>query len=145
MILPDGITLPGIGIGFIVHLWLGDQSLGKNAVDSLLGGLGGGGILLVMGLLYEKLRHQEGMGGGDVKLAAMIGAFLGWKLTLFVIFVSSFLGVVGGLIVIGLGGQGKAGATRIPYGPFLAAAAILALFYGETLIGAYLDWTQRFY
>ena len=143
MILPDVIILPGIFVGCAVHVFFFSPPVTKALVDSLIGILVGGGILLLMGYLYEKMRHQEGMGGGDIKLAAMIGAFLGWKLSLFVIFVSSFLGVVGGLLVLIVTRQGR--QARIPYGPFLALAGLLALFYGNSLMTAYLHWTQRLY
>jgi leader peptidase (prepilin peptidase)/N-methyltransferase len=122
-IIPDLISLPGIVLGFaaaFVNPLVTWQS-------SLLGILAGGGILYLVAAGYYLFTKREGMGGGDIKLLAMIGAFLGWQSLLFVIFSSSILGSL-----VGIGAmvkQKKGGKTVIPYGPFLALAAVLYLFF----------------
>lgn len=131
-LLPHAITLPGIVVGFLISFvaepgWL----------DSLIGIVVGGGILLGMAYGYFWLRHQEGLGMGDFKMLAMIGAFLGWKLTLLTLMLGSLAGsVVGlGLIVSGRGGL----ASKLPFGTFLAAGAAVAATVGTSI----LDWYLR--
>lgn len=106
--------------------------MGLSVWDSLLGILLGGGVLWAVAAGYEFLKKQEGMGGGDIKLLAMIGGFLGWQSLLFVILASSLLGAVVGISVI----LYKKGDLKyaIPFGPFLSAAAVLYLFYGEAFM-----------
>src|SRR5690242_4080831 len=89
-IIPDCITLPGIVAGFLFSLFI--PQLGWQ--NSLLGIVVGGGSLLVVAYGYELLTKKEGMGGGDIKLLAMMGAFFGWKAVFFIIFVSSLIGSV---------------------------------------------------
>lgn len=131
-IIPDAITLPGIAVGFAVSVAIG--RLGW--VESGLGIVVGGGIFWLVLHGSVLLLGQEGMGGGDVKLGAMLGAFLGWKATLLAI----FLAVVGGgliaLALLGLGVRGR--KDPIPFGPFLAAAGAVALFWGDRLLAWYL-------
>jgi len=101
--------------------------------QSALGILFGGGILYAVAWGYMALTKREGMGGGDIKLLAMIGAFLGWQSLLYVIFSSSVAGcVVGGIAMVK---QGRGGQTRIPFGPFLAIAALSYLFFQEQIVG----------
>jgi leader peptidase (prepilin peptidase)/N-methyltransferase len=122
-IIPDVISLPGIILGFLfsfVNPTLSWQ-------NSLIGLLLGGGVLYAIALFYFLWKKQEGMGGGDIKLLAMIGAFLGWQSLPFVIFASSLLGSVIGILVMIK--QGKGGKTRIPFGPFLSVAALAYLFF----------------
>ncbi len=134
-IIPDVISLPGIVIGFGASFLLPWVSWS----DSLLGILLGGGSLFLVAVGYEFLTKKEGMGGGDIKLLAMLGAFLGWKAVLPIIFVSSLLGTLVGVpLMLAKGSDGK---LAIPFGPFLAAAAVIWLFWGEFLAGWYL---QRF-
>ncbi|MDR3630111.1 MAG: prepilin peptidase [Desulfocapsaceae bacterium] len=127
-IIPDVISLPGIVIGLafaIINSFITWQ-------DSLIGLLAGGGILYAVALLYYLIRKQEGMGGGDIKLLAMIGAFLGWQSLPFVILISSITGSGIGLLVLSL--QKKGANTRIPFGPFLSCAALVYLFFRETIL-----------
>ncbi|MDY0269612.1 prepilin peptidase [Trichloromonas sp.] len=134
-IIPDVISLPGIVIGFGASFLLPWVSWS----DSLLGILLGGGSLFLVAVGYEFLTKKEGMGGGDIKLLAMLGAFLGWKAVLPIIFVSSLLGTLVGVpLMLAKGSDGK---LAIPFGPFLAAAAVIWLFWGEFLADWYL---QRF-
>jgi len=131
-IIPDEISLPGVVIGFLLsfvipgHTWL----------NSLLGILLGGGSLLLVAWAYHRFTGKEGMGGGDIKLLAMMGAFLGWKAVLFIVFASSLLGSVFGVTIMLL--QKKDGKLAIPFGPYLAFGAVLYIFYGRPLILWYL-------
>ncbi len=127
-IIPDIISLPGIVVGFFFS-FVNSQLTWQS---SLIGLLIGGGILYSIALLYFILRKQEGMGGGDIKLLAMIGAFLGWQSLLFVIFFSSLTGTIVGLTAMAK--QKKGGATRIPFGPFLSVAALFFLFFNAQIL-----------
>jgi len=133
-IIPDVISLPGIVIGFVlsfVNPFLTWQDAG-------LGVLFGGGSFYLVALVYYLLTKREGMGGGDIKLLAMIGAFLGWQSLPFVVFGSSLLGTVAG--VWAMIEQRKGGKTVIPYGPFLAIAALLYLFFRREIILLFLRY-----
>jgi len=131
-IIPDVISLPGIAVGLLsaaVNPFL-------SFFDSFLGALLGGGTLFVIAGLYQWLFKREGMGGGDVKLLAMIGAFLGWKAVVLTILLGSFAGSVIGVGIILL--KGRDFKYAIPFGPFLSLGALLSLFYGEALLQWYL-------
>ncbi len=122
-IIPDVISIPGIILGFcfsFISTFISWQ-------DSLIGLLAGGGIFYAISYSYYLLRRQEGLGGGDIKLLAMLGAFLGWQSLIFIIFASSVTGTVAGLLA--MRSQKKGGATRIPFGPFLAIAGLFYLFF----------------
>ena len=131
-IIPNSISLPGIPAGFACSFfipWLTWQ-------DSLLGIIVGGGSLWLVAFGYEKLTGVEGMGMGDVKLLAMIGAFLGWPAVLLVIFFGSVLGTLVGVpLMIAKRAGGK---LAIPFGPFLAMGALVELFWGPALLDWYL-------
>jgi leader peptidase (prepilin peptidase)/N-methyltransferase len=140
-IIPDVISLPGILLGFCFSFINSTVSW----QDSLIGLLAGGGVLYAIAIGYYLLRKQEGMGGGDIKLLAMIGAFLGWQSLLFVIFFSSLSGTIIGVAVLAKQGKGK--ASRIPFGPFLSAAALFFLFFQEQIFyyfNLYLQGQLRF-
>jgi leader peptidase (prepilin peptidase) / N-methyltransferase len=127
-IIPDRITLPGIVTGVLANLAVPDGSL----TSSLLGIALGGGVFFVI-----ILASGGGMGGGDMKLGAMLGAFLGWKVTLVAIFVAV---VVGGIAALGVLAAGRKGRKDpIPFGPFLAIGGAVALFWGPRLLTWYLD------
>lgn len=129
MIIPDRLSLGGIAVGFGCSFF---TPLGWSA--SLLGGAAGGGSLLTVYWVYLVLTGREGMGLGDVKLLAAIGTFLGWQAVVFTIFVSSVVGsLVGGAAV------GFRLRRAVPYGAFLAPAAILQLFCGPELTRWYLS------
>ncbi|MGB2696943.1 MAG: prepilin peptidase [Candidatus Zixiibacteriota bacterium] len=134
-IIPDVITLPGIviGLGFALI------SPQIKILDSFLGLLIGGGVLYLLAILGELLFKKESMGGGDIKLAAMLGAFLGWQKLFLIFFLSAFLGSIIGILAIQLSSKVKEHRT-IPFGPFLALASFAALFWGERIIKAYLDF-----
>ncbi|MBI4635486.1 MAG: prepilin peptidase [Candidatus Rokubacteria bacterium] len=127
-IIPDVITLPGVVAGLLANLTTGRVPW----VESVLGIVAGGGAFLVI-----ILASGGGMGGGDMKLGAMLGAFLGWKVTL----LSLFLAVVlGGILAIALLASGRSGRKDpIPFGPFLAVGGTVGLFWGERLVAWYLS------
>lgn len=131
-IIPDVISLPGILLGFAAAGPLPAVTL----ADAALGILLGGGSLYTVAAVYRILRNAEGMGGGDIKLLAMIGAVIGWKGVLFTLFAASFFGSAAGLLVILRAGGDMRYA--LPFGPFLSAGAILHLFWGPHLIDWYL-------
>ncbi len=131
-IIPDVITLPGIPVGFAA-------SFGLTAIDplqSLIGILAGGGSLYLVAWGYQLITRREGMGGGDIKLLAMIGAFFGWPGVLFTIFTASLTGTLAGIAVI-LHQRGDM-KLAVPFGPFLAVGAIAYLFYGPETLAWYL-------
>ena len=130
-IIPDKVTLPGIVIGIIVAPTVGLVGFW----GSLLGVVVGGGALYLIGVLGELLLKKESMGGGDVKLAAMLGAFMGWKLVLVALFVAFFVGAVIGVIVMAR--KPKDWDSSLPFGPFIALGAVLALLWGQSALAWY--------
>ena len=132
-IIPNVITIPGIPIGLFAALALP----GILFKDSVLGLLAGGGSLLIVGWIYYLLTRKEGMGGGDVKLLAMIGTIVGWKGVLFTIFVSSAVGTLVGVTVMLV--KGKNMKLAIPFGPFLSIGAITYIFCGQRIIYWYFN------
>jgi len=144
-IIPDEVSLPGIAVGLLVSLLPG----GIGLTDAFIGTVLGGGILWAVAWSYERATGTEGMGFGDVKLLAMIGAFLGWQAIPMVLVIASVVGSVAGLLAIftpaGLArmrrvqrrlGPGAAvpylrraaRTTAIPFGPFLALGALVLLY-----------------
>lgn len=132
-IIPDEISLPGIGIGFLTSFFLP----GPTWVSSLMGIVAGWGILALVFYGYLWLTGREGMGGGDAKLLAMMGAFLGLPAIPFIIFCSSLVGSIAGLSLMAI--QGKDRHLAIPFGPYLVLGAILYIFWGPALIHWYLQ------
>ncbi|MCL5277503.1 MAG: prepilin peptidase [Deltaproteobacteria bacterium] len=131
-IIPNVLSYPGIVLGFLSSFLLHLNS----PAGSLSGMLVGGGILLTVAYVYKKIAGVEGMGMGDVKLMVMLGAFLGWQASIFIIIVSSLLGSIAGVGLMIF--AGKTRKYAIPYGPFISASAIVYLFYGRPLIDLYL-------
>ena len=153
-IIPDKISLPGIILGFLASfikpvegqndflvLFVFNTvrgALNMATLDSLLGIFIGGGLLYAVAVLFYWATKKEGMGGGDIKLLAMIGAFLGWSSTLFTILVSSVIGsMVGVALMVAKGADSK---YAIPFGPFLSLGAIIYLFFGREIIRWYLQF-----
>ena len=130
-IIPDVISLPGIPIGLAASFVLPAMTF-KTA---LLGILAGGGSLWIVAWTYSLITRKEGMGGGDIKLLAMIGAFIGWKGVVFTIFAASVAGTVLGMIVMLV--KGKDLKYAIPFGPFLSIGAMSYLFFGEKVLSWY--------
>ena len=133
-IIPDVISLPGIGIGLLASLVIPHQTF----YNSLIGTLCGGGSLFLVATLYQWWFKREGMGGGDVKLLAMIGAFLGWKSVILTILLSSLIGSITGIMIMVL--KGKDFKYAIPFGPFLSVGAVISLFYQNEIISWYLQF-----
>ena len=133
-ILPNVITLPGIAVGFACSLFLP-----PGWRDSLIGIVAGGGVLFAIAETYYRVRGEEGLGMGDVKLLGMIGAFLGWKLVLLTLVFASFTGSVFGVALIALGrGNMK---FALPFGTFLAVGALVSAIWGTPIV----DWYFGFY
>jgi leader peptidase (prepilin peptidase)/N-methyltransferase len=131
-ILPDVITLPGIVIGLVLSL-----ALPPGPLMSLLGILLGGGLLWAIAELWFRLRHVEAMGFGDVKMLAMVGAWLGVKMVVMTFVLSSMMG---GLVGVALIASRRADmATKVPFGTMLAVAALIASLYGGPLLAWYLS------
>lgn len=131
-LLPDVLTFPGTIIGLAAALqWEGGVR------HALFGVLLGSGLLWLLGWAYFKIRKIEGMGGGDVKLAAMFGVVLGWQLSLLTLFLAAVAGSLwGGLLMA----RGKGdGLTAIPFGTLLVPAAMIAVIWGSDWLGAYLS------
>ena len=140
-IVPDVISLPGIVCGLVLSavgyfLVRPDAELVPSPVSSIIGILAGGGFLLATAWLYEKFTGVEGMGGGDIKLLAMIGAFLGWPSVPITLFIASLVGSVVGITCMLLTGAGR--RLALPFAPFLCAGAVLFIFFGNQLIDFYL-------
>ena len=134
-IIPDCITLPGIVIGFALSFFFP----GFGWLNSLIGIVAGGGSLLLIAYGYQLIAKKDGMGGGDIKLLAMLGAFpfFGWKAILFIVFAASLVGSVLGISI--MLAQKKDSTLAIPFGPYLASAAVLYIFYGKHIILWYLN------
>jgi leader peptidase (prepilin peptidase)/N-methyltransferase len=126
-IIPDVVTLPGIAVGLAFSLLLGHPRW----MDALIGALVGGGLFFVI-----IVASRGGMGGGDMKLAAMLGAFLGWRPLLVAILTAVLTGGILAIALLALRRKGRKDA--VPFGPFLALGGLVALFWGAPLIDWYL-------
>ena len=158
MYLPDVINYPGLVLAFLVRLLF---PLAFNAalfddlqfaplrqlelplwvvslLGALLGALAGGGFLWLVGWLWKQLRGVEAMGLGDVKMMLMVGAYLGWRLTILSIFLAAFVGAVAGIAQISAQKERDL-QTKIPFGIFLGLGTLLSLLFGAQLI----DWYLR--
>jgi len=130
-IIPDVISLPGIVVGLAVSF----VSPLVTPLGAVLGVVAGGGVLLAVATAYQMIRGVEGMGGGDVKLLAMIGAFLGWQSVFVTLMVAS---LIGSIIGVGLMIHQRADTKlAIPFGPFLAGGALVSLFFGDRILAFY--------
>lgn len=132
-IIPNIITLPGIPIGFIASFALPTVTL----KDSALGLLAGGGSLWLVAWAYSLITRKDGMGGGDIKLLAMMGTIIGWQGVIFTIFVSSAVGTLVGITIILV--QDKNMKFAVPFGPFLSIGAITYVFLGQKIIYWYFN------
>lgn len=152
--LPDSFTLPGIVLGVIQTLLpngglISTLRLARTApmalphwppvISSLAGALGGAGLLLLIRLIYRLLRQREGMGLGDVKLAALLGAWLGVAGAGLSLMLAILLGAAVGLLLIARGRQ-PAGTSRLPFGTFLCTGGLLTLFCGEPILTWYFSF-----
>ncbi len=153
-ILPNVLTLPGLLVGIALCPFQAPEffrdtlsynltalvarsrlDLALPFVSSVVGALIGGGVLLIVAMAYQFLRKRQGLGMGDVKMMAMVGAFLGWRSAFLTIFFGSFLGSIVGLLLILFGGRTL--QTKLAFGTFLGAAATASLFWGNSLLQWY--------
>jgi leader peptidase (prepilin peptidase) / N-methyltransferase len=130
-ILPDVLTLPTLVAGLVISFWAD----WIQPLDAFLGALLGGGILWLLSRVWLLLRHEEGLGEGDVKMLAMAGAVLGWQGVVVTLFLGSLSGSLVGLSLIASGRMGLKG--RLPFGVYLSAGALAALFFGPQLVAGY--------
>ena len=133
-IVPDVISLPGIVVGFILSFFVPYISF----INSALGVAAGGGIILIIGLGGSVIFKKEAMGGGDVKLAAMVGAFLGWRYIIISLFLGFFLGALAGIFLIL--SKIKSREDAMPFGPFIVLGSMITLLWGEKIISWYLGF-----
>jgi leader peptidase (prepilin peptidase)/N-methyltransferase len=133
-IVPDVISLPGIIIGLTLSFFVPYLSF----INSALGVVVGGGIILIIALVGSAVFKKEAIGGGDIKLAAMIGAFLGWKYIVISLFFGFFLGALTGIILVL--SRVKSRADAVPFGPFIALGSIITLLWGEKILLWYLGF-----
>jgi leader peptidase (prepilin peptidase) / N-methyltransferase len=131
-LLPDVITLPGIGVG-VASSFLPDNPV--TPLVSVASAVGGFAALTLVNAAYRAWRGTDGFGGGDPKMVAMIGAFLGWQGALLTVFLASVAGTVVGLGLIAF--QGRDAQHKLPLGTFLAMGALVVLFAGDPLVGWY--------
>jgi len=131
--IPDEVSIGGLVIGLILAIAfpsiLSEATRFNGFLNSFLGALAGGGMIYAMGMLGEFAFKKEAMGGGDVKLLAMIGAFIGWKFVVLTFFLAPVFGSVVGIIL-----KIRYGKDIIPYGPYLSLAAVASIFFGERLL-----------
>jgi leader peptidase (prepilin peptidase) / N-methyltransferase len=144
-ILPDVIDLPGVVIGLAIGgLALGAHYprlvLSESLLDSAVGAAAGALVLLGIGFAYKALRKVEGMGLGDAKMLAMIGATSGWRALFAVLFLASVLGAVVGVAVALRSGRGM--RVPIPFGVFLGLASLAVVFFGHTLFEWWIGWVM---
>src|SRR5881227_150087 len=139
-LLPDGLTLPLLWLGLSLSLWAGPAGGAPLPVDvrsSLIGAIAGYVSLWSVYHLFRLLTGKEGMGYGDFKLFAALGAWLGWQMLLPIILMAAAVGSVVGIALIAL--RDRERSTPIAFGPFLAAAGWLMLMFGQPLLAAYLS------
>jgi len=127
-IIPDILSISLLILGFIASLF---KLSGIPWLDSLIGILGGGGFFYIVAVVFEKLAGREGMGGGDIKMLAMIGAWAGWRPLPSIILMSSLGGILIGGVSLLL--ARKEMRSKIPFGPFLSLGTLLWLFFGHDL------------
>ena len=146
-IIPDCVTIPGMILGLIASFAVpalvarypaspaGTTHLQGLLLHGLIGLLVGGGIIWVIAVLGKAAFKKEAMGGGDLKLMAMIGAYMGWQLVLLVLFLAALVGTLVGVSLIVA--RRAAWSSQIPFGPYLVLGALIAFFFGPELIGWY--------
>ncbi|NIM19526.1 MAG: prepilin peptidase [Candidatus Latescibacteria bacterium] len=135
-IIPDVLSLGGVILGITGAF----VCLSIDPIEAFIGTAFGASILIVIALIYKAVRKIDGLGGGDVKLMAMIGAFLGWQMVLLVLFIASLMGSLYGLHLMRSGGDGK---TAVAFGSFLAPSAAIVFFFGGRLLELYFGLYPR--
>ncbi|MBI4849478.1 MAG: prepilin peptidase [Nitrospirae bacterium] len=139
-IIPNSITLPGIPLAVILGAailpdpFFRSQMLGIKS--SVIGCFAGGGSFYLIAVIGKAILKKDAMGGGDIKMMAMVGGLLGWKGVILTTFMGSLLGSIVGISLIAL--KGREWGSRIPFGPYLAAGALVSLFYGQDILMWYL-------
>jgi leader peptidase (prepilin peptidase) / N-methyltransferase len=141
-ILPDVLTYPLLGAGLLLAALypgrIGPGEIGPELVRALIGAAVGGGSLWLIGLLGKAAFRKEAMGLGDVKLMAAVGAWQGWGMALFAIFLAALVAAIVGIALIIL--KKTQWGAKLPFGPYLALGSLITLFFGRTLIGWYLGF-----
>ena len=145
-IIPNEITFSGVPIGLLASfafplLMMGQESHLMGLLYSFIGAVVGGGFLYVVGAVGKKIMQKEVMGFGDVKLLALIGAFIGWKLTLLTIILSSFAGTLIGVMLIAT--RKAEWQSQIPFGPYIVLGALISHFVGNNILEWYLGFFQQ--
>ena len=130
-LLPDSITLPLLWLGLLINL----EAVFINIEDAVIGAVAGYLILWTVFWAFKLSTGKEGMGYGDFKLLAALGAWFGWQALPLIIILSSFVGAFVGILMIVLRRQGR--ETPMPFGPYLAGAGLITLFYGDALVATY--------
>jgi len=139
-IIPDGITLPGIPIAILAGSTILPDPFSVMELlgwkTSLIGIIAGGGSFYLIAVMGRLILKKDAMGGGDIKMMAMVGGVLGWKGVILTTFAGSLLGSVVGISLIML--KGKEWGSKIPFGPYLAVGALISLFFGQDIVTWYL-------
>lgn len=145
-IIPDMITLPGIPLGFLAGSFLLPDPFLRSSLlgikKSLLGASAGFGLFYIVALSGSALFKKEALGGGDIKLMAMVGALTGWAGVLSTTFFGSLTGTIVGIFLMLLKGGKK--DTKIPFGPFLALGSVITLFFGQEILSWYILVFRRY-
>ncbi|AXE29202.1 prepilin peptidase [Chromobacterium phragmitis] len=136
-LLPDRLTLPLLWGGLLFNLQTGQVPL----ASAVLGAVYGYMTLWLVSNAYKLVAGRHGMGGGDFKLLAALGAWLGWTMLPLIVLLSSFVGAVCGIVMLSLSRIGR--GQEIPFGPYLTAAGWIALVWGEQIVNGYLSWLSR--
>jgi leader peptidase (prepilin peptidase)/N-methyltransferase len=131
-ILPDAITLPGIAIGLTTSFAAGSS---VTPLEASLAAAGGYAVFALVARVYRRLRGVEGLGRGDWKLAAMLGAFLGWPKLLLTVLIASVAGTLVGVLLVAR--RGRTMRHALPFGTFLGAAGLVVVFFGDALLASY--------
>ena len=155
--IPDEVTLPGIPLGLacgvVGMFYAASGFLVHDVFDALIGAALGGGILYLLDKLTVLVAKKRGMGFGDVKLLTMLGAFMGWKSVLLIIMIASLLGSVVGVTLLvvrkrreageeAATGNAPSGGHYLPFGPYLALAGLLYLYFGEWMLNTYANFLR---
>ena len=138
-LIPDSIVMPLLWVGLamsLFHPMAGADTLFVSPVDSITGAIAGYMSLWSVYQLFKLITGKEGMGYGDFKLLAALGAWLGWEAVLVIVLMSAVVGAVFGIAMIVIMGRDR--QLPIPFGPYLAAAGWITMFYGETIWNAYM-------
>jgi len=136
-VLPDAVTFPGLGLAVAYAFFREDLTW----LQSVLGAAVGGGTILLLYGLYYLIRKKEGLGLGDATMMLMVGAFLGWKLTVLTLILGTFAGAAAGVFLLAF--KKKSGQHAVPFGSFLAPAAFVALVWGERILAWYVGLYRR--